>query len=84
MSDSTGQRTSSAVEVSKIQDISSAAERRTASADWGLALLKGSGSGDGGGSESDDGEELHIDGWFEGVIVVVGMIESLESWLVEE
>lgn len=58
------EHTSSAVEVSEVEDIGSAAEGLAASADGDLALLK-SGSGDGDSGESgDDGEELHVDGWF--------------------
>lgn len=60
--------TSGAVEVSKVEDISSAAKRATTSADRKLALLKGSRSSDSGSGESgDDGEELHFDGLIGGL-----------------
>lgn len=55
-----GIRTSLAVEVSEVENVGGTALGRAASADGDLAVDKSRGSG-GGDSESDDGEELHLD-----------------------
>ena len=59
--------TGSAVQVGKVQDVGSAADRSAGSAESSLALIEGSGKGSG-GSEGENGgdSELHFEGWLVG------------------